>query len=311
MTRAVAIFFAVCLWAVAIPAAATASAAAAKARCMERAGVVVEDLGDVLAADAELVRRRVRRARAACESALKRMPRDPQVMQTTGALRLADGAPGGPALLRRAAETGSPAAMRAYADAILTDRVDGKTAGEAMELLERAARAGDRAAQVKLGMTLARGTHGVDRDTARALDLLRRYGDRGNAGAHLALGLIFLPAAGGEDADGLADSARARDYLQRAADAGLPDGKAFLGQLLVSNRGPEGEGEGERGRELIVASARAGSRWGAYFLGTLYELGHTGPRDPDKARRWYCRGGRQGIAMAIELFGEGACKDID
>lgn len=278
---------------------------------MERGSAMVEDLSEHLAVDVRLVRRRVDRAREACESALKRMPGDVQVMQAAGVLRLIDGAPGGPALLRRAAETGNARAMRAYAETILADRIDGKTVGDGMELLEQAARAGDHTAQAELGMILAKGAYGANRDTARALHLLRHYADRGNARAYLALGIIYLPPGRGKDADGLADSTLAREYLRMAADAGLPDGKALLGQLLVSDRGRETKAERERGRELIVASARAGSHLGAYLLGTLYELGHAVPRDLDKARRWYCRGGRLGIAMAIELFGERTCRDIN
>lgn len=288
-----------------------ASAEKAKARCIRLGDILVADSHQYRESDLDLARRRLRRARNACDAALKVAPDDPRIMQYAGALRLADQDSEGASLLRKAAETGDPEAMRGYATAILTRDIPGKGVADAMELMHRAARAGHRQAQAELGMILARGDYGVPRDTRRALGLLRQYGRQGNAQAYLALGMIFLTTdpVVAEDPDGLADRELARRYLRKASRAGLPAAQAFFGQLLLKNA--KNDSERERARDLIVAAANAGDQSGAYFLGTLYDMGYTVPKDRTKARRWYCRGGLNGIALAVESFGEDACKGIE
>lgn len=176
-----------------------------------------------------------------------------------------------------------------------------------------AAKAGDAAKQVELGMRFLDG-NGMPRDQVQAANWIRMAADQGFAEGQRLMGMMYLQGIGVQQdpsqalmwtkmaalqGDQLAMNAlgvlhqkkhelkKAEDWFTKAAQLGLVIAMRNLGSLLLHNY-------------AVPAMTKAGPRWlkkaaekgdctSQCFLGTLYEQGTRTnvPKDEAEAIRWY------------------------
>lgn len=253
----------------------------------------------------------------------------------------------GRALLEQAAARGSPAALNALA--IVHERGLGvpPDAAKASDYMERAAAAGDVAAQLNLGIRLNGG-----RDRAqqkRGFDLLSRAAADGRFGG-IALGWLaeaylfgrgvevdvgkgvglLLAADGASEGDAAVpfllgrayedgwegvepDPVKAAGYFRRAADLGHPRSAWKLGMAYLNGEGVEQNLR--QAATYVKQAAEAGEPDGQISMAVMLALGQGIPEDDAKARTWYRRAAEQGSAHALRglafmlLTGEGGQAD--
>jgi uncharacterized protein len=137
--------------------------------------------------------------------------------------------------LQKAADSGDPAAQEAYGEMLQTgDEGVPKNVLRALELFEKAAKAGNAAASFRLGKTYEDGQD-VPRDAAKAMEYYKIAAAHGVAAAQYNLGAMYVSAR-----DGIK-----RDYRE---------GLAWL--IVGTKHGAEGDGE-KRVRDRLAATKRA------------------------------------------------------
>lgn len=143
----------------------------------------------------------------------------------------------------------------------------------AAEWYERAAEAGVKGAQRKLGVAYANGL-GVERDTEKALHWYRKAIEQGSGYAAINVGLMYERGQGVDQ-----DDVEAARYYQIAIDAGLERANSCLGYLHLIGAGVDQDVD--KAFKLIRKGAKVDDAFGQSTLGALYLEG-TGTRASEK-----------------------------
>ena len=152
---------------------------------------------------------------------------------------------------------------------------------EALRWNEAAARAGDAAAEARLGYQYAVGL-GTVADRAKAQQHFEAAARRGDASGQLGLGLVHARCYGGE-----ADYAQAAHWLGQAADQGNATAKYCLAALSLSEHIPALEPE--RLLSLLTDAAEAKHPGAMFQLGEMYRLGQGVQVSTSDAETWLRR----------------------
>ncbi len=126
---------------------------------------------------------------------------------------------------RRAAEQGH-APSQFSLGCLMVESPEAATKTEGVQWLERAALSGSRQAALFLSAALARGEYALPKDELRAEGLLKPLAEDGDGEAQFVIAWLYMF---GEKFTG--QRARARDYLQMAADGGHAQAAAVLQSL--------------------------------------------------------------------------------
>jgi TPR repeat protein len=97
------------------------------------------------------------------------------------------------------------------------------------------------------------------------------------------------------------DSAKAREWYEKAADKGSADAMVSLGVLYANGQGVAQDYA--KAREWYQQAAVKGSADAMYNLGNLYDDGHGVAQDSAKAREWYEKAADKGSAQAMFTLG--------
>lgn len=166
---------------------------------------------------------------------------------------------------------------------------------EAMQSLERWAKAGDRGAQRALGDVLAADPDRSVRE--RAAPWYRQAAEAGEAGAQRKLGRALRSGA-----LGLAvDLEGARRWFSAAAGQG--DAGAELALGLMAKNGEGGPRDAEAGARWLERAAGHGSAEAMFHLGNAFANGDGVPRDLQRAREWYERAAEREWPAALQTLG--------
>lgn len=161
-----------------------------------------------------------------------------------------------------------------------------------IETLGAAARNGDAAAQLALGLIYMRG-EGVSRDAARGAGWLEKSAAAGNAAAQFHLGTLYGKGTGVRRND-----MTAFGWYRRAAEQGHLQAQHALGTLYAEGRGTARDyAEATR---WLTRAAKGGLAESHYSLGALYEQGLGVEKDPRKAAAHYREALAAGSARAAD-----------
>lgn len=94
------------------------------------------------------------------------------------------------------------------------------------------------------------------------------------------------------------DPEGARDYLERAANGGLPTAQYDLGQMLLDGEG--GDADPKAAVSWLAMAAAAHHPMAAYRLGELFEEGKVVPQDLVKAEELYAEAAGRGVDAAAQ-----------
>ncbi len=190
---------------------------------------------------------------------------------------------------------------------------------EGVRLLGNAARRGHPGAQLQMGQLYLNG-QGVPPSRTEAARWLGRAAAAGYAPAQHAYATFLWADPGKADNDGLRAPERTsgRDlegamlWAERAAEAGLPEAQALLGQIFCF--GPPTVRDETRGEALLLQAAAAG-RAEAYLGLGLLRSRHADdlPQIADEARQCFNRaaeGGSPYALFALGVMAERAATDI-
>jgi TPR repeat protein len=92
------------------------------------------------------------------------------------------------------------------------------------------------------------------------------------------------------------DPAKAREYLERAAKAGLPTAQADLGEMLLNGEG--GPADPQEALPWLQLAAAASHPVAQYELGQMYEAGQVVPADLKLAKQYYAAAATHGVTAA-------------
>jgi WD40 repeat protein/TPR repeat protein len=140
---------------------------------------------------------------------------------------------------------------------------------------QNAADAGNAMAMTNLGKLYESG-RGVPQDYLKALAWYQQAADAGDADAGYHLGLLYYEGHGVKK-----DSDQAWTLFQQAAKGGSTLALTFIGGLYY------GAGDYNNARDWFQKAVDAGNVRAMYCLGYLYEHGQGVPQDYSKARQWY------------------------
>lgn len=199
---------------------------------------------------------------------------------------------------RRAAETGHGAAARALGMLYLTGAGVGRDAEEAAIWFRLAADRGDVAAQADLGNLALRGG-GTPADLARSREWFETAAERGDPTAAFNLGVCLLEGVGV-----VRDAVRAAHWLHRAAahtSAPVANAQFWYGRMLTQGNGVPAEPAS--GREWIAKAAAAGLAEAQVLLGSMLVNGEGGAQDHAGAQVWFAHAAARGHAGAMFALG--------
>jgi TPR repeat protein len=97
------------------------------------------------------------------------------------------------------------------------------------------------------------------------------------------------------------DSAKAREWYEKAADKGSADAMVSLGVLYANGQGVAQDYA--KARAWYQKAVDKGSADAMYNLGNLYDDGHGVAQDSAKAREWYEKAADKGSAQAMFTLG--------
>ena len=174
-------------------------------------------------------------------------------------------------MLREASSLGCTASMVLLGD-ILIDGSDDERK-EALELFEKAHKAGDNMGSRNLGYCYAIGL-GVDADKSKAAEWYRISGDAGNAKAMCNLGVLYMYGHGVEK-----DPAKAAEWYRRSSEAGYSRGRTNYACLLRDGNGVPKDPE-----KAVYWFEQSGSPRAKRLLAQMYLSGDDIEKDIGKAR---------------------------
>lgn len=162
---------------------------------------------------------------------------------------------------------------------------------EAAFWYEQAANGGDPSAMFKYALMLMEGSI-VPRDRDRADALMRRAADAGNASAQFNHAQVLVAKSPGEK--GLRD---AMPYYEKSAEQGIADAQYALSQIYTNLTGIEPE-KTARAREWLLRAARAGFDTAQLDLAIWLVNGTAGERDYEAGFAWMKRAAEGGNVAA-------------
>jgi len=114
-----------------------------------------------------------------------------------------------------------------------------------------------------------------------------------------------------QNGEGVAqDYAQARQWFQKAADAGNAEGMNNLGEMYRGALGgprdnaPARQRDNALARQWFQKAADAGNAWGMYNVGEMYEKGQGVVQDDARACEWYQKAAEAGNVTAMRRLGE-------
>ncbi len=161
--------------------------------------------------------------------------------------------------------------------------------GKAFSVLPQQAKGGNAVAQTYFAEVLELGWRG-GKDEKAAVEWYQKAADQGYGPAQFALGKMYNEGRGVE-----ADPAVANQWLRKAVENNISEGKYLLGYNLVLNRG---EKDLKKGAGLIADAARSGHAEAQYYHGILLAFGVGVPQNPVEAKNWLQRAKAKGISRA-------------
>ncbi len=167
-------------------------------------------------------------------------------------------------------------------------------AGEELEMLESAARHGDKDAQFRIGTRFLNGGGLEGGETAAARWFAKAAG-QGHIEAQYMLASMLERGAGVAK-----DEAKAIELYRQAATAGHVQAMHNLGTLLLNNETPQSYREAASWFERAAEAGLADSQ---YNLALLYEHGLGIEQDLSRAYQWYIRAAKLGVKEAAEQAG--------
>lgn len=166
---------------------------------------------------------------------------------------------------------------------------------EAARLFERAARAGNRVAQLNYAMMLYRDEAASSEHNA-AWRWLRKAAAAGLPEAQYRLGRLYALGA-----EGVRRAPRtAAEWYRRAARQGHVDAQRSLASMYLDGK-ELGHNHAAAAR-WYLAAARAGDVRAQYIVAEMYESGDGLAADLRQAAHWYEQAALQGFAAAREKF---------
>lgn len=192
-------------------------------------------------------------------------------------------------VIREAAEAGNGMALNILGAAYDDGRGVEKDAQKAVELFERAAKAGEVRARYNLGSLFAFGSGDVAMDRKRAVREFRLAVAAGYAPAMTALGQL-------EERADPPDHVAAADWYEKAHEKGDLVATANLAHAYV-----KGQGRGEnwaRARLLYTEAAARGYPRAFNDLGVMHEQGYGVHADPLTAYSFFVQGVERGYPRA-------------
>ena len=166
----------------------------------------------------------------------------------------------------------------------------------ALELLTPLARAGDAAAQLRLGRMFYSG-QGVAQDFVTAASWLQKAAEAGLAEAQNGLGRLYYTGEGVPQ-----DFAEAARWYRSAAALGVAAAMDNLAGLYLRGEGvPQDFAEATR---WYLAGAEKGRAEAQYNHGLMYYEGKGVPQDYAEALRWFRRAVAQRLGSAMSTIGE-------
>ncbi|SOC36956.1 hypothetical protein SAMN05892877_103297 [Rhizobium subbaraonis] len=189
---------------------------------------------------------------------------------------------------KQSAEGGDPAGMFKYALLLMDGRQVERDRKKADEYMKRAADAGNSSAQFNYGQMLVADTPG-ENGLRAALPYYEKSAEQGIADAQYALSQLYSNLQGLPPEK----TARAREWLLRAARAGYDTAQLDLGIWLVN--GVAGDRDYEAGFRWLKRAADGGNVVAQNRLAYLY-INALGTRpDPVEAAKWFVLSRRAGL----------------
>lgn len=203
----------------------------------------------------------------------------------------------------QAAKHGDPSAEFNYALLLMHGKYVKKDEAKAAQLMKKAADAGIPAAAFNHAQSLVAGEPG-EKGIAAALPYYRTAAEAGIADAQYALSQIYRNSPDIPDAE----RAKARYWLERAAQAGYDTAQLDLGIWLVD--GIDGPKDYDGGFLWMKKAAESGNVMAANRLAYLYRNGIGTPQDRLAAATWYIMARRAGLQdNALEDFFQGLSEE--
>ncbi|MDB6071913.1 MAG: hypothetical protein JWL81_3084 [Verrucomicrobiales bacterium] len=203
------------------------------------------------------------------------------------------------AAVRKAAESGEPAAQVDLADAMLSGKVPGSKPEEAFKCLEKAADAGFAPGQFALARLLSIGIPGVKVDVERAKFLASQAAEAAFPPAQTLYG-SFLEAEidpRGRDLD----YSEPLKWYRMAAEKGDIEAKARLGMMILNGKGLPAEPV--KGRAMLAEAAQAGNPMALNEIGVCLQNGLAGARDETAAIGYFYAASELGNIAALVNLG--------
>jgi TPR repeat protein len=173
---------------------------------------------------------------------------------------------------------------------------------------EKAAIAGNHAAQASLAFLYRDGYGGVRQDNAEAISWYEKSASQGNATALGNLGWFYREGVAVQQ-----DYQKSLDYYRRGAQAGDLSSIAAMGYAAQNGLGmPQNYNEA---RDWYDKGAKAGDAYSMASLGFLYDAGAGVKQDYVEARYWYEKSADAGSAYAMgnlsRLYDQGLGTAVD
>lgn len=210
--------------------------------------------------------------------------------------------------LRRAADLNEPDALIILARLAEAGRA-GLDPWQAREYFSRAAEAGDGRAAHEFGLYLMERTDPGAASTA--MDWLRLAAESGRTESYADYAYAL-----GEWPHGPRDLTQARQWYERAGEAGVPFGALMAGTMHLAGDGADPDPE--RGAQLVRVAAESGlvPAMGQYAL-LLFQGAPGLPADPVNAAHWAQQGAQRGDPESQFLYayalavGDGTARDLE
>jgi TPR repeat protein len=196
--------------------------------------------------------------------------------------------------LERAAEAGDLIALIDLGEFAVSKPDAAKAMGSVLPRLRELAEAGDPVAAFNLAVCLHNGW-GVDRDLLVAREWLRV------AAPHVVNAAYWLGRSYMEGTLDEPDPGAALPWVRRAADEGMPDAIALLGDMVLKGKGvPADE---NAALILFERAGEAGHAGAAFACGALLGGGHGVKQDRVRAQAWFRRSAEAGHQHAQNMLG--------
>ncbi len=212
--------------------------------------------------------------------------------------------------IQRRVEKHDPAAMNELSRRLMRGEGIDYDLDQAIELMVKAAKAGDPDAQTELGGFYSHGQAGFTQNKITAVEWYRKAAEQGDILGQFNLATAYQTGGGVDQ-----DDALAYEWFKKAADQGFPDAIAQIGFFSLKGQGTK-KNHGH-GKELLEQAASHASGKACFYLGRMYYDPIDVPQDFKKAAYWFQKGTDLKNAASMSHLGarydrgEGVKKDLD